>query len=149
MNTEINKEKRGNNNKLLLLVVPKKKTLCTRSKQWHQHKLTLTRLATLTPPEYDVEIVDENESETTYDKKADLVDINFESYSCCRAYKIADKYRKLGVSVILSGLHASHFPAEAQKHADAVVIGDVEGVWSNLLSDFNDGNLKSFYRSTS
>ena len=47
--------------------------------------------------------------------------------------------------MIMGGLHVSALPEEAKNHADAVVIGQGEGVWERLLADFEENNLKSFY----
>jgi radical SAM superfamily enzyme YgiQ (UPF0313 family) len=44
------------------------------------------------------------------------------------------------------GVHVSALPAEALGHVDAVVIGEAEGVWEQLLADFSAGTLKSTYR---
>lgn len=109
--------------------------------------LALIYLAALTPAEFDVEIIDENISELKYDKKADVVGITFNSFTYLRAYEIADNYRAIGVPVILGGFHASLFPEETQKHADAIVVGEAEHVWTILLSDFKKGELKNIYKS--
>ena len=109
--------------------------------------LTLTYLAGLTPSEFDVEIVDGSISEIQYDKKPDIIGISFTSVSYSRAYEIAENYRKLGVPVILGGFHTSLFPEEALNHADAIVVGEAEHVWEELLSDFKKGQLKRVYKS--
>ncbi|MCK5554019.1 MAG: radical SAM protein, partial [Deltaproteobacteria bacterium] len=63
-----------------------------------------------------------------------------------RAYQIADAYRKKGIRVVLGGIHPTAVPDEAAEHADAVVIGEAEQSWPQLLKDFQRGNLKAFYR---
>ena len=65
-----------------------------------------------------------------------------------RAYKIADRFRNRGIHVILGGLHASALPEEALKHADAVVIGEAEGVWLSLIEDFRNHRLQKIYDGT-
>ena len=62
-----------------------------------------------------------------------------------RAYEIADKFRNLGVTVVLGGYHPSALPEEAKKHADSVVIGEAEDTWPILLDDLKKDNLKPFY----
>jgi radical SAM superfamily enzyme YgiQ (UPF0313 family) len=37
-------------------------------------------------------------------------------------------------------------PKEAIKHCDSVVIGEAEGTWHHLISDFKNRRLKKFYR---
>jgi radical SAM superfamily enzyme YgiQ (UPF0313 family) len=109
--------------------------------------LTLMMLSALTPDEYDVEIVDENSyDQVDCSKEYDLVAISCLTMHALRAYKIADEFRKKGVTVILGGYHPSLMPDEAKQHADSVVIGEAEITWPQLLKDFENGDLKSFYR---
>jgi len=102
----------------------------------------------LTPPDCEVEIIDERITEISFDKPADLVGITVMSGSDTHAYEIAENYKKLGVPVVLGGFHTSLFPEEALNHADAIVIGEAEDVWEVLLSDFKKGNLKPVYKNT-
>ena len=65
-----------------------------------------------------------------------------------RAYEIADSYRNAGKKVVLGGIHPSVQPDEALQHADAVVVGEVEPVWSQVLADAAAGQLRGIYRGT-
>jgi len=109
--------------------------------------LTLSYLAALTPTEYSVDIVDGSISEIPFDTKPDVVGISFISSSSLNAYAIADKYRRLGVTVVLGGFHVSIYPDEALEHADAVVVGEAENVWVKLLNDVQNDKLKPVYKS--
>lgn len=111
-----------------------------------QRKLTLIYLAALTPEEFDIEIIDGDINNIIYDNKPDLVGISFNSTTMNHAYEIADKYRKMGITVVVGGFHASLFPEEALEHADAVVIGEAEIQWQKLLNDFKKGELKKVYK---
>jgi len=62
-----------------------------------------------------------------------------------RAYEIADTFRAKGVKVILGGSHPSALPKEASQHADAVVIGEAEGIWANVIEDFKANKLQRIY----
>ena len=53
-----------------------------------------------------------------------------------RAYDIADKYREKNIPVVLGGIHPSLMPEESILHADAVVVGEAEGTWEELIKDF-------------
>jgi len=108
--------------------------------------LTIIYLAALTPPDFEVEIIDERITEVPFEKKVDLVGITVMSGSDIHAYEIAEHYKKLGVPVVLGGFHTSLFPEEALSHADAIVMGEAEDVWEVLLSDFKKGNLKPVYK---
>ena len=64
-----------------------------------------------------------------------------------RAYEVADEFRSRNVPVVLGGIHPTAVPAEASQHADAVVIGEAEGVWTQVLQDCRNGRLETFYGS--
>jgi radical SAM superfamily enzyme YgiQ (UPF0313 family) len=110
--------------------------------------LGLMRLASVTPPEYEVEIIDENVEKIKYDN-TDLVGISAMTSLANRAYEIADRYRSRGVKVILGGIHPSILPEEAITHADAVVIGEADLIWKEVLRDFGNNELKKFYQTDS
>jgi radical SAM superfamily enzyme YgiQ (UPF0313 family) len=67
--------------------------------------------------------------------------------SILEAYALADRLRGEGVQVVIGGLHATVCPDEASHHADAVVIGDGEPVWRQVLTDAESLRLRPFYRS--
>jgi radical SAM superfamily enzyme YgiQ (UPF0313 family) len=111
--------------------------------------LTLTILAGLVPPEInaDVRIIDEGVEKLPTDLSADLVGITALTATAPRAYSLADRFRSEGTPVVLGGVHPTVLPDEAEKHADAVVIGFGEETWPELLRDFKRGEMKSRYRS--
>lgn len=79
--------------------------------------------------------------------EADLVAFSVETFTARRAYQIADGFRLRGIPVVMGGYHPTFLPEEALLHADAVVTGDAEGVWENLLDDLAAGRLQRIYRS--
>jgi len=109
--------------------------------------LTLPQIAAITPEEHDIKIIDENYERLDFNQDVDLVGITCLTMYAKRAYEIADKFRELGVTVVLGGYHPSALPEEAKQHADSVVIGEAENNWEKLLSDFERGDLKPFYES--
>ena len=108
--------------------------------------LTLPYLASITPPDIDVSIIDENVDEINFDKQVDLVGISVMTMSAPRGYQIAESFRKRGAVVVLGGIHPTMMPEEALQHSDAVVIGEAEDVWQELLMDFQKGDMKKIYR---
>jgi radical SAM superfamily enzyme YgiQ (UPF0313 family) len=108
--------------------------------------LGLSLLAALTPPEIDVKIINDECERVNFNEAVDLVGISCLIPSVPRAYEIADRFRKKGVTVVIGGVHASALPGEAVKHADSVVIGEAENIWPKLLEDYKDGSLKKFYK---
>lgn len=108
--------------------------------------LALMAVAALTPDDYEITIVDEEIEKVDFDKPADLVGITLLTKTAKHGYEIADRFRERGVQVVLGGMHATVLPEEAATHADAVVIGEAEGVWHQVLADVRAGKLRQFYR---
>lgn len=114
----------------------------------YMSQLTLPIVAALTPPSIEVVIKDENIEPINFNNHVDLVGITALTPTATRAYEIADEYRRRGVPVVLGGIHPSLMPDEAIKHADTVLIGEAEGIWQEMLDDFQAGKLKKFYQSS-
>ncbi len=108
--------------------------------------LALPTVASLTPEEHDVVLVDDNIHEIDYDDEVDLVGITAMTCYVNRAFEIADEFRRRGVPVVMGGPHATLAPYEALEHVDCVVIGEAENVWATLLEDFAAGCMKEVYR---
>ncbi len=83
--------------------------------------------------------------EIDFDEKVDLVGITGQTPVIPRAYQIAEEFKKRGVPVVMGGVHASMLPEEALQHVDAVVVGEAEEVWPNLIEDLRKGQLKKIY----
>ena len=108
--------------------------------------LGLATVAALTPPDVEVSLTDENVAVIDFQKEIDLVGITALTHTAQRAYDIADTFRARGVKVVLGGMHPSILPEEASQHADAVVIGEAEGIWPNLIEDFKANRLQRIYQ---
>ena len=104
-------------------------------------------LASLTPEEFTVELIDDNAGEAPpYDSPVDLVAINCFTPQATRAFEIADGFRLRGVKVIMGGFFPSCMPEECLNHADAVNIGEGEPTWPVVLEDLKKGALKRVYK---
>ena len=110
------------------------------------HRLSLPLLAAFTPSEHDVTIVDEAFVPDSIDQDVDLVGISVLTDLTNRAYYLADRYRNRGVKVVLGGIHPTVLPLEALEHADSVVVGEGDGIWSRLVSDAASGKMQKIYR---
>jgi radical SAM superfamily enzyme YgiQ (UPF0313 family) len=108
--------------------------------------ITLEQLISITPNTYKVDYVDERYQSVDLNWKGSLVGISTLTPNAVHAYSIADEFRKKGITVVLGGYHPSAIPEEALQHADAVVIGEAEISWPKLLRDFENRELKPFYR---
>ncbi|NOX57310.1 MAG: B12-binding domain-containing radical SAM protein, partial [Planctomycetes bacterium] len=79
-------------------------------------------------------------------KKPTLVAMSALTASVSEAYALAKQVRDAGILVVLGGLHATACPDEVQQHCDAVVVGEGEGVWLEILEDAKTGFLKPIYK---
>jgi radical SAM superfamily enzyme YgiQ (UPF0313 family) len=107
--------------------------------------LNLPYVAALTPDHYKIEVIDENIKPFEF-QKADIVGITAFTSSVNRGYEIAQIYRKQGIPTVMGGIHVSMMPQEALNYCDAVVIGEAEGAWPQVLEDFEAGQLQKQYR---
>lgn len=107
--------------------------------------LGLAYVAAVTPGHWEVKIADEN-LRPCADEDADLVGITAFTSNVNRAYALARRYRERGTKVVLGGIHASMLPQEARRFADAVVVGEVEGIWGSVLRDFERNRLQPIYQ---
>jgi radical SAM superfamily enzyme YgiQ (UPF0313 family) len=108
--------------------------------------LAFAVLAARTPPDIELALFDERVEPIAYDQPTDMVALSVETFTARRAYQIADRFRTAGVPVVMGGYHPTFLPQEALQHADAVVIGDAEGLWEEVLRDAQAGNLQPIYR---
>jgi radical SAM superfamily enzyme YgiQ (UPF0313 family) len=114
--------------------------------------LGLLTLAGLTPEHWSASLheaqsVDDDLVERVIADRPTLVAISTLTASILEAYALADALRREGVRVVIGGLHATSCPDEVVQHADAVVIGDGEPVWSQVLADAQADRLRPSYRS--
>ena len=113
---------------------------------WQMEPLPAATIAGLTPPGVAVRFYDDRMERIPFDEPADLVAISVETYTARRAYQIASEYRKRKIPVVMGGFHASLVPEEVARYAEAVVVGEAEGLWPAVVEDARRGKLKKFYR---
>lgn len=102
--------------------------------------------ATIPRDHYEVVLTDENVEPIDFDLDASLVGISAMTSYVKRGYEIADSFRKRGIPVVMGGVHPSFMPQEALEHADAVVVGEVESIMAQVISDLEDGTLRGIYK---
>ena len=122
---------------------------------WNQYRvwkpLSLLVLAGLTPsPEWDIKVIDENLSVPDYTAmpQPDLVGITAFTSQANRAYTVAAGFSSRGVPVVMGGIHATMCLMEALERVDAVVMGEAESIWAQVLGDAKFGTLKRVYTGT-
>lgn len=108
--------------------------------------LTLPYLEALTPPGHEVSLVDELFYDVDLDAEVDVVGLTAMGPQIKRAYHLADHFRARGVKVVLGGTWVTLNVDESLRHADAVVAGEAEDVWADLLEDLAAGRSRGVYR---
>ncbi|MCZ7582591.1 MAG: radical SAM protein [Deltaproteobacteria bacterium] len=103
-------------------------------------------IAGQTPSEWTIDVANDYTDDINYDGDYDLVGITLSTIHSVRGYQIAEEFRKRGKTVVMGGFHATLFTDEALQYADAVVAGEAEYVWPQLLEDFKAGRLKKLYK---
>ena len=107
--------------------------------------LAFAILKGLTPPDVEVAFYDERLEPIPYDEPTDLAALTVETFTARRAYQIANEFRARGVPVVMGGYHPTFLPEEALQFADAVVQGDAEGIWPQVVEDARHGRLQPRY----
>jgi hypothetical protein len=97
-------------------------------------------------PGTDLRLFDANATPLSPEQvDADLVGISVWTATAPWAYRFADACRAAGKRVVLGGIHATALPDEAARHADAVVVGEAESCWGEVLRDAGAGRLRPRY----
>ena len=107
-------------------------------------------LAAATPEGGFVErlrVVDQAVDEFPFDdvRQGDLVGVSIHTFNAIHGYALAQKARERGATVVFGGPHASIYPEETLRYGDAVVTGDGEMAWRDLLDDYAKGGLQRTY----
>lgn len=108
--------------------------------------LQLGVLAGLTPPDVECVLYDDRIESVPYDEPTDLAAITVEIYTARRAYEIAEAFRQRGVPVVMGGFHPTLQPHECRKHSDAIVMGDAETIWHEVVDDARRNQLRDTYQ---
>ena len=109
-------------------------------------KLSLPVIAAYTPEPWHVDLVDEAVEDVNFDHPCDLVGLSVMTCYAPRAYEIATEFRKRGKKVVLGGVHPTYCPEEALQYSDAIVCGEAEELWPELIADFEAGAMKRAYK---
>ena len=109
--------------------------------------LSLLTLAGMTPDHYEIEYHEVPDVRNLERLPAcDMAAISTFTAQVKDAYVLARRYRDAGVKTVIGGHHATVMPDEAARHCDAVVVGEAELTWPQVLEDFQNGCLGGIYR---
>src|SRR5207249_1766590 len=97
----------------------------------------------------DPRIVDETLEQVDFETidAGDVVGIGIHTGNARRGYEIGRQARERGAWVVFGGIHATLFPDEVASHgaAHAVVRGDGDVIWPQVVSDCLAGAPRSIY----
>lgn len=103
-------------------------------------------LAGLTPPVVEIELLHEMIRPIDYTTDADFIALSFMDFCSPHAIQVTAKFRRLGKKVIAGGRYPSTFPEKIIPHVDAVVVGEAEQIWPQVIDDLIHDNLHKVYR---
>ncbi len=120
--------------------------LLVKSDHYWTSALTLPYLKALTPAPHEVRFVDEIMGDVDLRADCDVVGITTMGPQVRRGYELADWFRSRGKKVVMGGQWVSLNPEQALEHCDAVVKGEAEYVWADLLADLERGRSQGVYQ---
>ncbi len=107
--------------------------------------LGLCTVAALTPPEYDIELVDENIEPLSFETDADLIVLTSMAIQEARMCEIGDEFRKRGKLVCMGGPICNVLPERCRPHCDVLFEGEGEYNWKIFLGEWEKGQHKDRY----
>jgi radical SAM superfamily enzyme YgiQ (UPF0313 family) len=98
------------------------------------------------PADVKIEFVDANLQPIVFDTSVDLVALSvLLTCQLPHAFEIADYFRQKNTPVIFGGIATALHADEVARHADSVFLGEVEGRFASVISDFKAVGLKKIY----
>jgi radical SAM superfamily enzyme YgiQ (UPF0313 family) len=110
--------------------------------------LGLATLAALSPPDWDVSIVDENVESIPLAPAADLIGVCGMGVQAPRQRELLAFYRRQGHRVVAGGSYASLCPERLADVADTVIAGEAEYIWPEYCRDAELGTTRALYQET-
>ena len=105
-------------------------------------------MAALTPDKHEVRLTEEYLEDIDFESDADVVALSGQIMQLQRCVDISKKFRAAGKKVVLGGYLPSMLPDRVEGLFDAIVVGEGDEVWPQILDDIEQGKLKNRYRST-
>ncbi len=99
----------------------------------------------LLPINSTVDFIDDRKEELPQSIDSDIIILSFDTFSCRRAYLLAQKYKCADNLIVMGGFHPTVCPDEAKEYCDVVICGDAEGILPDFFADYTKGNIKGLY----
>ncbi len=110
--------------------------------------LGLATVAALTPPEIEVQIVDENVEKIDFETDAQVVGFTAFNVQLRRAIELAGEFRKRGKKVVIGGAYVSLLSQPFEEYFDSIFVGEAENIWPEFCRDLMNGSIKPRYTET-
>lgn len=107
--------------------------------------LGIALLSAMTSSEWEVDFKDDRIEDIGLKDDLDLVAISCFTPSAKRAMQIGEAFKRRGIPTVAGGVFPTMMPEEMHPYVDAVVRGEGEGVWHQVLSDVKNGTLRQVY----
>ena len=111
--------------------------------------LGIAAMAAVTPDDIQLEFRDDRLSPADFPTDADVVAFSFFTPAATRGLELAAYFRACGKKTIAGGIFPTMMPALCEPHFDAVVVGEGEPVWAQVLADVRKGTLLHRYQAPS
>jgi radical SAM superfamily enzyme YgiQ (UPF0313 family) len=108
--------------------------------------LSLATIAALTPPEFEVQVIDEDLEPVDFDRHYDIVGIGGFSCYLNRAERIAREFSRRGSLIVCGGSPVTLSPERWRPFTDVLIIGEAERTWPMFLKDYLEGDYETEYR---
>ena len=97
---------------------------------------------------FDVKVLDENykNAEKVPFEEYDVVCMPVRFFGASRAREVAASFRKRGKKAILHCLYPTFSPSDALKYTDAIMIGEPDDSWKQILKDLKKDQLRKTYK---
>jgi len=109
--------------------------------------LGLATLAALTPPEYEITIIDEYIDPIDFDVQYDIVAITGYTIHATRIKEISEQFMSRGILTVGGGPWVSSHTEEAKEIFSVVIRGEAEVTWPLFLDQWKKSEHESFYNS--
>jgi radical SAM superfamily enzyme YgiQ (UPF0313 family) len=110
--------------------------------------LGLATVAALCPPDWEIEIIDENVRSVPLETDADIIGVCGMGVQFARQKELLAYYKSQGHFVVAGGSYASLRPEIFEPLADTVVAGEAEHTWEEFCRDFENGSPRKLYHET-
>lgn len=102
-------------------------------------------LASLCPPDAEIEVYNEKEDDIPLDREWDLVFFSYLHAYYEHTKVLSTLFRRRGMVTVAGGRHAGHFREDVAQYFDAVVVGEPEANVPQLIRDLEAGALQRVY----